>query len=124
MRPPRASSFSVEPIPSPTTDSDEELEVLDSLLLGAMFFADPERLTSAVPWPINEWKTHYPYWDEPNVLPRERMGDCYAMIVDTILTLASPFPGDTLYDAKHISQNFVSTSNGLLGLVTILSGIG
>ena len=67
-----------------------------------MFFADPERLTSAVPWPIDEWKTHYPYWDEPNVLPRERMGDCYAMIVDTILTLASPFPGDTLYDAKHI----------------------
>ena len=63
-----------------------------------MFFGDSERLTSALPWPIDEWKLHYPYWDEPNMLAQEQIGDCYAMVVDTILTLEAPYPGDPQYN--------------------------
>ena len=100
--PPGTSTFNVEPVSLVETDSEEGAEVLDSLPLGAMFFGDPERLTSARPWPIDEWRLHYPYWDEPHILAREHLGDCYAMVVDAILTLESPFPGDDLYDSSDL----------------------
>ena len=95
--PPGASSFNVEPVPFTETDSDDDAEILDSLPLGALFFGDPDRLTSVHPWPIENWQDHYPYWDEPNLLAREHIGDCYAMVVDTILTLEAPYPGDARY---------------------------
>ena len=94
--PPGASSFNVEPMPFTESDLDEQPEVLDSLPLGAMFFGDLDRLTSVLPWPINEWVSHYLYWEEPNILAWERIGDCYAMVIDTILTLTTPFPGDAV----------------------------
>ena len=100
--PPGASSFNVEPMPDTATGSDEDIEVLDSLPLGAMFFGDSEGMTRVIPWPIDEWKTHYPYWNDPDVLARGHIGDCYAMVVDTILTLEAPYPGDTRYDAPHL----------------------
>ena len=65
--PPGASTFNVEPAPV-ETDSEEYAEVLDSLPLGAMFFGDPEKLTSASSCPIDEWRDHYPYWKGPTVL--------------------------------------------------------
>ena len=100
--PPGTSTFSVEPVSLEEINSDEHAEVLDSLPLGAMFFGDPERLTSVHPWPLEEWRFHYPYWGEPNVMPRESMGDCYAMIADSILTLEPPFPGDELYRSSDL----------------------
>ena len=99
--PPGASTFNVEPIPL-ETDSDEQAEVLDSLPLGAMFFGDSEKLTSGRPWPLDEWRMHYPYWNEPNILARENIGNCYTMVADSILTLEPPFPGDELYFAENI----------------------
>ena len=87
----------MEPLLPTETESEEQAEVLDSLPLGAMFFGDPERLASVMPWPIKEWSHHYPEWSKPNILAREKLGDCYAMMTDTILTLEPPFPGDHLY---------------------------
>ena len=97
--PPGASSFNVEPVPFPEIDSDDHAEILDSLPLGAMFFGDKNQMTRVLPWPIEEWASHYPYWDEPHRLARGRIGDCYAMVIDTILTLGCPFPGDNRFDA-------------------------
>ena len=99
--PPGTSTFNVEPIPDLGSDSGEA-EVLDSLPLGAMCFGDSERLTSVSPWSLTEWKSHYPYWNEPNVLAREHIGDCYAMVIDSILTLEPPFPGDEEYVAYDL----------------------
>ena len=45
---------------------------------------------------------HYPYWNEPNILARENIGNCYTMVADSILTLEPPFPGDELYFAENI----------------------
>ena len=100
--PPGASSFNVEPVPFTEVDSDDHAEILDSLPLGAMFFGDKDQMTRALPWPIEEWASHYPYWDEPQRLARERIGDCFAMVIDTILTLGAPFPGDSQFDAPDM----------------------
>ena len=97
----------MEPVPLSTgTESEEQAEILDSLPLGALCFGDAEGLTSAHPWPLDEWRSHYPYWNEPNILPRERLGDCYAMVADSILTLESPFPGDHLYHDPVMRRPF------------------
>jgi hypothetical protein len=83
-------------------DSDSQPELLDSLPLGAICFGDDEGLTSVIPWPLEEWRDHYPYWKELNISPRETIGDCYAMVIDTILTLGAPFPGDHQYDSSEL----------------------
>ena len=97
--PPGTSAFNVEPVQE--TD-EEQTEVLDSLPLGAVSFGDPEQVTSAQCWPMDEWRMHYPYWDEPHILARAAIGDCYAMVVDSILTLGAPFPGDCRYDCPTL----------------------
>ena len=99
--PPGASSFNVEPVLL-ETDMEDHVEILDSLPLGAMFFGDPESQASVIPWPIEEWRSHYPYWNEPRILARARIGDCLAMVADTILKLQPSFPGDRLYDAPDL----------------------
>jgi hypothetical protein len=68
------------------------------------------------PWPLEEWRDHYPYWNEPNILAREKLGNCYAMIADTILTLEAPYPGDERFNSAclrpelrfHVYQNGLS----------------
>ena len=95
--PPGKSVYSLELVPQMGTDSEETAEILDSLPLRALCFGDSEELTSACPWPLDEWHIHYPYWNEPNILARETIGDCYSMVADTILTQQPPFPGDNLY---------------------------
>ena len=100
--PPGTSAFNMEPVQE-TDDSEEaQTEVLDSLPLGAVSFGDPEQATSVQRWPISEWREHYPYWGEPNILARATIGDCYAMVVDSILTMEAPFPGDYRYDAPSL----------------------
>jgi hypothetical protein len=98
--PPGTSSFNIEPILE--TDSNGQPEVLDSLPLGAICFGDSEKLAPVLPWPLEEWREHYPYWNEPNILARENLGDCYAMMVDTSLTLEAPFPGGYRYDSSDL----------------------
>ena len=99
--PPGASSFNVKPVLL-KTDMEDHVEILDSLPLGAMFFGEPERQALVRPWPIKEWRSHYSYWNELRILVHEQIGNCLAMVADTILTLQPPFPGDRLYDAPDL----------------------
>ena len=70
---PGASSFNVELVPE--TDSEEQAEVLDSLPLGAMYFEDPEQGMSVLPWTIDNWREHYPYWKKtPHIRESEHWG--------------------------------------------------
>jgi hypothetical protein len=104
-KPPGASTFSVEPVID-EREFEDSVEVLDSLPLGAMAFGDLEtsqydpsnkwmELTAPVLFgPLDEWRSAYPRWMETGVWARRRLGDCYALIADSILTLSQPFPGD------------------------------
>jgi hypothetical protein len=98
-RPPGKAAFSIEPVASGLDDS---VEVLDSLPLGAIDFEDDEAVMPVSYWPIEEWGEHYPYWDEPHILAREEIGDCYGMVADAILTTDQPYPGDDLFDVDQI----------------------
>ncbi|KAF8800080.1 hypothetical protein BYT27DRAFT_7118441, partial [Phlegmacium glaucopus] len=90
-RPPGASTFNIEPAPLPESDWDERVEVLDSLPVGAIFLEED----SSVPLQtIPKGRDNYLYWDEPGVAARSMIGDCYAMLAESILTLEQPFPGD------------------------------
>ena len=85
------------------------MEVLDSLPLGAMAFGelDMHQYTPSNKWmeltapvifgPLDEWHNSYPLWKEPGVLSRKKLGDCYALVADSILTLSLPFPGDNRF---------------------------
>ena len=99
--PPGTSTFNIEPA-AVEEESEESPEVLDSLPLGAMFFGDPEHLTSSFPWPIEEWTKHYPYWNEPNILAWENPGNCFVMVADAILTQGSPYPGNELFNGTGL----------------------
>ncbi|KAF8800028.1 hypothetical protein BYT27DRAFT_7217359 [Phlegmacium glaucopus] len=83
-------------------DSDEYVEVLDSLPVGAMCFGDPSQMAPVIPWPRDEWREHYPWWNEPRILARPWIGDCYAMVADSILTLEQPYPGDEGFDFSDV----------------------
>ena len=96
---PRASSFNIEPVPE--TDSEEQV-VLDSLPLGAVYFKDPEQGTSVLPWAMDNWREHYPYWKEPHIFVRASIGDCYVMMVDSILMMEAPFPGDQIFNSSNL----------------------
>ena len=112
-RPPGASAFNIEPVVD-GHQSDDFVEVLDSLPLGAMAFGDlePDEFDPSNKWmeftapvilgPIEEWRDHYPRWNEPGVWIRRRIGDCYALVADSILTRSQPFPGDERFDAESL----------------------
>ena len=112
-RPPGTSAFSMEPtILEP--DSEDFVEVLDELPVGAMAF---DNLTAALirpsnKWmeltapvllgPIDEWRDHYPRWKARGVWARRKIGDCYALMADAMLTKSQPFKGDELFDKVEI----------------------
>jgi hypothetical protein len=98
-KPPGRAAFNIEPVVF-EEDVLDDVEVLDSLPLGAIRFDDdlpPECL-----WPIDEWCEHYPYWCEPNILARSELGDCYSIVAGTVLTLDQPYPGDEYFDTDLI----------------------
>ena len=100
--PPGSSAFNLEPVSIVETDSEEHIEVLDSLPLGAICFGDSEQIASVMPWSLRAWRDHYPYWKEPHLFARASIGDCYAMVMDAILTLEMPYPGDHLYNSSDM----------------------
>ena len=112
-KPPGASTFNIEPVVD-GHESDEFVEVLDSLPLGALAFGDlgPEEFNPSNKWmeftapvilgPIEEWRDHYPRWNEPGVWTRRQIGDCYALVADSILTRSQPFPGDERFDTENL----------------------
>ena len=107
-KPPGTSTFSVEPVVD-EQGFEDSVEVLDSLPLGAMAFGelDTHQYTPSNKWmeltapvlfgPLDEWRDSYPRWKETGVWARRKLGDCYALIADSILTLAIPFPGDNRF---------------------------
>ena len=112
-KPPGATAFNIEPVID-EHESDDSVEVLDSLPLGAMAFGDlePEEYDPSNKWmeftapvvfgPIEEWRDQYPRWNEPGVWTRRRIGDCYALVADSILTHSQPFPGDERFETEGL----------------------
>jgi len=103
-KPPGASTFNIETTAVADDESDDHVEVLESLPLGAVFFGDNKQLSSVLPCPIHEWREHYPYWNEPDIFARRSIGDCYTMLVDSILTLEPLFPGDEWYVSAGLNH--------------------
>ena len=110
-KPPGASAFNIEPV---ADELEESVEVLDSLPLGALALGDlhPLDFAPSNKWmelsapvileSIEDWRQSYPHWKEPGVWARRRMGDCYALVADAILTLAQPFPGDEDFEGSDV----------------------
>ena len=68
-----------------------------------MFFEDSQQATPVPLRPRNEWRTPFPRWKEPHLLAHESIGDCYAIVIESILTQQTPFPGDDLFDSSELS---------------------
>lgn len=52
--------------------------------------------------PLENWREQYPQWNESRVWACRQIGDCYALVADSILTLAQPFPGDELLETMEL----------------------
>jgi hypothetical protein len=112
-KPPGTVMFNIEPAED-EQDSSDLVEVLDGLPLGALAFGDlePDQFDPSNKWmeltapvifgPIAEWRDEYPRWREPGVWARRRIGDCYALVADSILTLSQPYPGDEEFDGENL----------------------
>ena len=105
-----ASTFNIEQAIA-ENDSDEYIEVLDSLPVEAIFInseSETSELTDSLIeedeyfWPIAEWREHYPYWNQSEISLRQRIGDCYATVASSILTLEQPYPGDERYESVKL----------------------
>ena len=116
--PPGTSTFNMEFTPYEESDPENEIEVLDSLPLGAIFIEDDrqeamdqvlleteeeyqdiaDRMRPRHP----NWREFYPYWCMPGIQPRREIGDCYAMVASSILTTEQPYPGDEIFDPERI----------------------
>jgi Zinc knuckle len=110
-KPPGTASFNIEP----TVDEDysDGVEVLDGLPLGAVSFkledarsgspdSSFDEMEDIPPWPISDWRKHYPYWGQSDIFVRRAMGECYLMVADAVLTLGQPYPGDEPYQSRNI----------------------
>ena len=94
---PGAAAFSVEPV---IDEFEDSTEVLDSLPLGVLALGDlpPIQFALSNKWmelsapvileSLENWRQSYSHWKEPGVWARKRIGDCYTLVVDAILTLA------------------------------------
>ena len=109
---PGAVAFNVEPIGE--SSADDSVEILDSLLVGAMAsnYLEIDQIHPSNKWmelsapalfgPLDEWRNHYPRWKEPGVWAQWRIGDCYALVVDAILTLAHLIPSNKQRDMGEL----------------------
>ena len=52
--------------------------------------------------PIEEWRDDYPRWQSPRVWARRRIGDCYALVADSVLTLSQPYSGDDQFEEDNL----------------------
>ena len=52
--PPGASTFSVEPVPNAGTESEDHVEILDSLPLGAVSLETDDPILPARHWPTSD----------------------------------------------------------------------
>lgn len=95
----------MELVPCEDNESDDHVEILDSLPLGAIRFddddSDQEIAEGMRPEP--DWRENYPLWCMPGIHPRREIGDCYARVACSILTTEQPYPGDEIFDPDRMS---------------------
>ena len=95
------ASFNIEP--AVEESGSDGVEVLDSLPLGSIYLGVENDPSANDPMddeefsPLSSWRQYYPYWEQQGIEARHRIGDCYSMVADTILTLGQPYPGDERY---------------------------
>lgn len=112
-KPPGTLAFNIQPTHD-QNPPDVDVEVLNSLPIGAMAFSneDPLRFHPSSKWmeftapllfgPLYEWRKQYPLWKDPGVWARHQIGDCYALVADLIITLSQPYPGDERLDITDL----------------------
>jgi hypothetical protein len=52
---------------------------------------------SAIGLPVKNWRKVYPQWNQDHISARRQLGNCYAIVVDALLTKEQPYPGDNKY---------------------------
>jgi Zinc knuckle len=83
-KPPGMTNFNIEMVIK-GEDSDELMEIRDEITM------------SAIGLPAENWCKVYPQWNQDHISARRWLGDCYAMVVETLLTKEQPYPGDDKY---------------------------
>ena len=91
--------FNLEPA---AIEDGKDVEVLDSLPLGSIML-EAEDSSSPVEYPpLADWRDSYPYWCTPGIHARNKLGDCFVMVADAILTQQQPYPGDEVFEANGL----------------------
>jgi hypothetical protein len=96
-KPPGVPSYSMTM--SLIEDENDSGDVLRSMPVGSIYILDAEMLVD-VPEPVvvpsETWREDYPFWQNANALARDRIGNCYEMTAESLLTRFQPYPGDEL----------------------------
>jgi hypothetical protein len=66
-------------------DSNELMEIHDEITV------------SAIDLPAKNWHRVYPQWNQDHIPVCCRLGNCYDMVVESLLTKEQPYPGDNKY---------------------------
>ena len=96
-KPPGVPSYSMEM--SLIEDDDNSTEVLESVPFGSISMETTDPLDTE---PEERWREWYPTWQCPLALVEERIGNCYALTAEYLLTVCQLYPGDKLNE--HFSQ--------------------
>jgi hypothetical protein len=83
-KPPGMTNFNIEMV-TKREDSDELMEIHDEITM------------SAIGLPAENWCKVYPQWNQDHISACRQLGDCYAMVVEALLTKEQPYPGDDKY---------------------------
>ncbi|KAF8983103.1 hypothetical protein BDQ17DRAFT_1261665, partial [Cyathus striatus] len=107
-RPPGISNFNIEmDVSSPDTENlcsnMDDVEVLSSLPFMMVCYADDDIIYT--PFPVElDWEDF-----DPQRSPRSHIGDCYAMVAETILNQSQPYPGDDSLSIIESTCRFIVT---------------
>jgi hypothetical protein len=78
------TNFNIEMV-TKGEDSDELMKIHDKITM------------SAIGLPAENWCKVYPQWNQDHISACCWLGDCYAMVVEALLTKEQPYPGDDKY---------------------------
>jgi len=101
-KPPGRASFNVE-LGAIGETSDSNLEVLESMPLGAIEFVEVPPVDEDFAWPLSRGACE-PDWVDHDVAPCNFIGDCYAMMAKHVLYDCQPYPGDEQYTAYDFNR--------------------
>jgi hypothetical protein len=95
-KPPGIPSYSVQM--EVLEDLSEHDKVLDSMPVGVItLMPDTIPVTERLPVPEPNWQQNYPIWQQPGILARKEIGDCYAMTTEYLWTIQQPYLKDNLW---------------------------